>query len=118
MIMMGIALVYVDRIETAQVSLAAGVLGEFIASIFFYLYNRTISEMSNYHQKLVLTQNISLALRIAEGLPAKAKKDAQLKLIESLSNDINRYLTMQVSKTLGTFSKSESNASSKIENNS
>ena len=41
---------------------ASGVLSEFIAAVFFYLYNQTILKMSEYHQKLVLTQNISLAL--------------------------------------------------------
>ena len=45
---------------------AAGILSEFIAAVFFYLYNKTIQKMREYHQKLVLTQNISLALKISD----------------------------------------------------
>jgi len=48
------------------VATAAGVISEFIAAVFFYLYNRTILKMSQYHQKLVITQNISLALKTAD----------------------------------------------------
>ena len=45
--------------------------------------------MSDYHQKLVLTQNVSLALKIAEDLPEKEKCEAKLKLVDYLSKDVN-----------------------------
>ena len=109
MIISGIGMLFFNNadktIEPAYITMAAGVLGEFIAAVFFYLYNRTISEMSNYHQKLVLTQNISLALKITESLPVTEKSKVQAKLISSLSKDINMYLTMQVAKALGNNKK-------------
>jgi hypothetical protein len=48
--------------------------------------------MGEYHEKLVLTQNISVALKIAEGLPGEAKVQAQQNLIDRLTQDVNRYL--------------------------
>jgi hypothetical protein len=79
--------------DAGYVATSAGVLGEFIASVFFYLYNRTILKMGEYHQKLVLIQNVSLALKISEELPAAEQVVARSKLIDYLSKDINTFLT-------------------------
>jgi hypothetical protein len=92
MILAGIGMMFVGKTNPALLTTASGVLGECIASVFFFLYNRTVSEMSKYHQKLVLTQNISLALKMAEQLPDSQKSTAQMTLIECLSRDINMYL--------------------------
>ncbi len=78
---------------SSYVVTASGVLSEFIAAVFFYLYNQTILKMSEYHQKLVLTQNISLALKISEGLPEKEKQsESQQFLIRELTKDVNFHL--------------------------
>jgi hypothetical protein len=82
-----------NQTQAGYVATAAGTLGEFISAVFFYLYNQTIIKMGEYHQKLVLTQNVSLALKISEGLPDKERWAAQSKLIEYLSKDVNRFLT-------------------------
>ena len=91
----GIVMAYFnkDRAMAGYVATVAGVLGEFVAAVFFYLYNKTIVKMGEYHEKLVLTQNISLAMKIAEGLEGDHKSQAQLNLVEYLSKDINQYLT-------------------------
>jgi hypothetical protein len=91
----GIILLYVDKSQATAgyVATAAGTLGQFIAAVFFYLYNRTITKMGEYHQKLVLTQNIGLALKITEDLQGDQRATVQTKLIESLTQDINRYLS-------------------------
>jgi hypothetical protein len=91
----GIVLIYRNQNqETAgYVAAGAGCLGQFVSAIFFYLYNETITKMAQYHQKLVLTQNIGLALKITEDLQGESKTQAQIKLIETLTFDINRYLT-------------------------
>jgi hypothetical protein len=117
-IVSGIAMLYVKPdgtdIKPAVITLTAGVLGEFISTVFFYLYNRTVSEMSNYHQKLVLTQNISLAMKIADSLDDKeAKSKAQAVLIDCLTKDINMYLTMHGSKPLNEPSNGKSKTPNK-----
>ena len=74
------------------VTAAAGVISEFIATVFFYFYNRTVNEMAEYHRKLVITQNTSLALRITDDLPDQEKTNAKSKICEYLSKDVNRLL--------------------------
>src|SRR6266704_6953816 len=76
----------------AYVTTASGVLGQFISAVFFYLYNSTVLKMSEYHRKLVLTQNIGLALKISDSLPTRSRERAQEKLIENLFANINAYL--------------------------
>lgn len=99
-IIAGIVLLFVEQTakDAGYVATAAGTLGEFIAAVFFYLYNRTIMKMGEYHQKLVLTQNVSLALKITEDLPATEQTTARVQLIEYLSKDINLYLTAKTSE--------------------
>ena len=45
---------FLGYVTPSYVTCASGVVTEFIASIFFYLYNKTVSSMSKYHNKLVL----------------------------------------------------------------
>lgn len=102
-IAVGIFQMYVGEAQPAYVTIAAGVVSEFIATVFFYLYSKTITRMSDYHRKLVLTQNVSLALRITQDLPCSERIKAQQVMVERLSEDINRFLadeTMQVSPSI------------------
>jgi hypothetical protein len=88
----GIIMMFLRITTSAYVTSAVGLISQFISAVFFYLYNRTILKMGQYHEKLVLTQNISVALKIAEGLPGEAKIQAQQNLIDRLTQDVNRYL--------------------------
>jgi hypothetical protein len=103
----GIVLLFVQPKgkEAGYVATASGTLGEFIAAVFFYLYNRTITKMGEYHQKLVLTQNISLALKVTEELPSAEQVTARTKLIDYLSKDINLFLTAKPIEEEGTSKK-------------
>lgn len=75
------------------ITTASGLLIEFIAAVFFYLYNQTVLKMSEYHQKLVLTQNISLALKITDDMDEPNKSKSLEMLIDRLTTDVNKYLT-------------------------
>ncbi len=88
----GVVQMYLGRIEPAYVTTAAGVTSQFIAAVFFYLYNQTILKMADYHKKLVLTQNIGLALRITQDLPDAERVTSQCSLVDRLSADINAML--------------------------
>jgi hypothetical protein len=89
----GIVMMFKGKTQPAYVTTAAGVLGEFISAVFFYLYNRTVLKMSEYHQKLVITQNIGLALRITRDLPESDRVSAQKTLVLRLTEGVNQYLT-------------------------
>lgn len=87
----GIIIMYMGKMKPAYVTCATGVITEFISAIFFYLYNRTITSMSTYHNKLVLSQNISIALKVADSLPKREKAKCKKIIIEELLKDVNRY---------------------------
>ena len=88
----GVVQMYIGEANPAFVTTAAGVISEFIAAVFFYLYNRTILKMSDYHKKLVLTQNIGLAMRITQDMPEEQKLAAQALLVDRLSADANKLI--------------------------
>ena len=48
--------------------------------------------MGIYHQKLVLTQNVSLAIKVAQDLKDDSKSKAQDFIIQQLLKDINQQL--------------------------
>jgi len=91
-IICGITLMFYGKVNSAYIAAGTGILSEFISAVFFYLYNRTTIKMGEYHQKLVLTQNISLALKITEQMPLEDKIKAQTMLIEQLTKDVNLHL--------------------------
>ena len=93
-VVIGITLMFMGKTSAAYVTTTAGVISECIAALFFYLYNRTILKMSQYHQKLVATQNINLALKISEGMSGEARVRAQEQIIDRLTVDINKYLLL------------------------
>jgi len=88
----GIHKIYSDGGDTpSYLTTISGVLTSFVSAVFFYLYNQTIQKMAGYHKKLVLSQNINLALKIAQGIEDKAEKVTALKiLIDRLTTDINK----------------------------
>ncbi len=88
----GIVTMFLGKTEPAYVTCASGILTEFIASVFFYLYNKTITSMRNYHDKLVLSQNISIALKVAETVGEPDKNHVKTLIVEELIKNINSYL--------------------------
>lgn len=92
LIVAGVIMMFMEKIQMASVTCASGVITEFISSIFFYLYNKTVNSMSAYHNKLVLSHNISIALKVAESLPEEDKVKSKNLIIEELLKNINSYL--------------------------
>ncbi|MGL5904363.1 MAG: TRADD-N-associated membrane domain-containing protein, partial [Cetobacterium sp.] len=91
-IIVGIVLVYKGEQEPGNIAATAGILIEFITAIFFYIYNKTILKTGEYHKKLVLSQNISLALKTTEDFQGKEKFELREKIISEITKDINKYL--------------------------
>lgn len=88
----GIVAMFLEKTEPSYITCASGVVTEFIAAIFFYLYNKTVASMSKYHNKLVLSQNISIALKVADTLPSDDKTKSKNMIISELLKDINIHL--------------------------
>lgn len=91
-IAIGIGAMFFGKTTPAYVTTASGVITEFIASVFFYLYNKTVSSMSDYHNKLVLSQNVSIALKIAESISGESAEKVKNHIVEELVKDINAHI--------------------------
>lgn len=88
----GIIAMFVGKGNAAYITTASGVITEFIAAVFFYLYNKTIQSMGTYHNKLVLSQNIAFALKISDSLSDDIKNESKKNIIEELIKDINNHI--------------------------
>lgn len=88
----GILAMFLGHTDPSYITCASGIITEFISAIFFYLYNKTISSMSKYHNKLVLSQNISIALKLSDSLPPEEGVNAKNVIIGELLKDINIHL--------------------------
>jgi hypothetical protein len=89
-VLAGVVMVYLDKTQVGYVTAVAGAVGDIIAGWFFFLHNRTVTKMAEYHQKLIVTQNVSLALKIAEDLPESERTKAKMALITALTKDVNK----------------------------
>lgn len=88
----GIVLMFMNITNPSYITCASGVITEFIATIFFYMYNKTVTSMSRYHNKLVLSHNISIALKVADTLPSEDKIKSKNLIISELLKDMNSHL--------------------------
>jgi hypothetical protein len=70
------------------VSTASGILTEAVAGVFFYLYNRTVLQMKDYHDRLLEVQNVLLALKITNDLENETDKRKMMQTV--LSQLFNR----------------------------
>ena len=58
----------------SYISAGAGTLIEFIAGVFFYLYNKTVSQLKEYHDSLLKVQNILLSFKIVGDIQSETDK--------------------------------------------
>ncbi len=63
-----------SRQNTATVAAASGIITEFIAAVFFYLYNRTVRQMKEYHDTLIFVQNVLLSFKILDEIKDESEK--------------------------------------------
>jgi hypothetical protein len=52
--------------DITYVGTAAGILTEFTAGVFFFLYSKTVRQLKEYHDGLLRVQNILLSFKIVE----------------------------------------------------
>ncbi len=83
-IILGLALGFAATANSqilTYISSGSGVITEFIAAVFFYLYNRTVRQMKGYHDSLLDVQNILLSLKLVEDTKEEAGK---AKIVEKM----------------------------------
>src|SRR5262245_48452267 len=50
----------------SYIAAGSGVITEFIGGVFFYLYNRTVRQMKEYHDSLLVVQDALLSFKLVE----------------------------------------------------
>jgi len=95
----GIVLLLFRKPDPAYLTTVVGVISEFISLLFFFLYNETFLKLSDYHNKFILSQNISLALRIADDLLKNKSADSGQILTNRLIADIQIYFKGMTEET-------------------
>ena len=75
---------YDDKI-IGYIATGAGILTEFISSVLFYLYNKTVRQLKEYHDSLINVQNILLSFKLIENTSdEKSKAEMVSKMLEYL----------------------------------
>lgn len=70
-----------DTATPAKIAAVSGVVTEFISGVFFYLYNRTVRQLKEYHDSLLSVQNVLLSFKLVndtEDTAAKRDMTAQM----------------------------------------
>jgi hypothetical protein len=64
--------------KVSYVASGAGVLTEFIAGVFFWLYSKTVSQLRGYHDSLISVQNILLSFKLVSDTRDPKEKAAMV----------------------------------------
>ena len=86
----GLAMAYLGSADgtipgIASLTSAAGLITEFISSIFFVLHNRTVQQLERYHESLLRVQKITIAMWIQSSIEdAGLKYAAAMEIIKTL----------------------------------
>jgi len=71
----------------AKLAALSGVVTQFIAGVFFYLYNRTLQQFNLFGDKITLSQRVAIALLTNGAIKDDTKRDASsADLIKALLN--------------------------------
>lgn len=83
----GLAAGYLDETyrNISYATAGAGAIIEMISGVFFWLYNRTVIQLKEYHDSLIDVQNILLSFKLIEDTKDVTKRAAMIqKMIEFL----------------------------------
>lgn len=86
----GIAFVFCGKAEIGKLTAAAGLIEGMISAVFFALHTRTVTKMADYHRMLILTQNVSLALKAADDLQEPERTKVKTTVIRALTKDLSK----------------------------
>lgn len=76
----------------SYIATGAGLIMQFFSAVFFYLYSQTTREMNSYYNRLVLAQNLAVAVKAAELLEDAKREEELTAIITALISDYNKYL--------------------------
>ncbi len=72
-------------LDAAKLSALSGIITQFIAAVFFYLYNRTLQQFNLFGEKVATAERIAISLLANAAISDQAKRDASTaELIKAL----------------------------------
>jgi hypothetical protein len=84
----GLIIGFIDFANSRIISYIAsgsGILTEFIASIFFALYNRTVRQMKEYHNSLLDEKNMLLLFKLVADVQDEKER---AKIVDQIANNL------------------------------
>lgn len=79
-----------DTATPAKIAAVSGVVTEFISGVFFYLYNRTVRQLKEYHDSLLSVQNVLLSFKLVNDTEdTAAKRDMTAQMCKFLLARVN-----------------------------
>jgi hypothetical protein len=70
------------------IAAGSGVITEFISGIFFYIYNKTVGQLKDYHDSLLHVQNVLLSFKLIGDIADPAERAGMLKqVLDSIMKD-------------------------------
>jgi len=77
------------RIEAAYLASLSGVIVEFVAGVFFFLYNRTLQQINLFHRRLADSQQLSISLMANSLIGDDTRRDeARAELAQVLARSV------------------------------
>lgn len=85
-ILLGIWLVYFDdKLSISIISVASGILLEFIGAMYFVVYNKSLKQLNFFYSKLEKVQDTMIAIELTNSINNEAKKiELQEKIVINL----------------------------------
>lgn len=75
----------------------SGIFVEFISGVLFYLYNKTVRQLKEYHDSLINVQNILLSFKLIESIKDEKSKTEMIgKMITRLVGIEKKFIPNQV----------------------
>jgi hypothetical protein len=76
-------------IQAAYLASLSGVIVEFVAGVFFFLYNRTLQQINLFHQRLADAQQLSISLMANSLIGDETRRDeARADLSQALAKGV------------------------------
>jgi hypothetical protein len=99
LIVVGLALGFFRTDATDKVTYiatGAGVLTEFIAGVFFWLYSKTVRQLRDYHDSLISVQNVLLSFKlVSDTKDPKDKAEMVSKMCSYLMTSLSRQVAQE-----------------------
>ena len=81
LVVLGVAIGFFkqDLKDVSYLAAGTGIITEFISGVFFYLYNKTVRQLKEYHDSLLEIQNVLMSFKLIDGLKEQGRKAEMIK---------------------------------------